>query len=68
MSTTFDEPAGPLRPWTSPRCHGCRKLITANGQLRTLSFHDELGAEHQFQFLFCGTCGTAFAVERVTRT
>ena len=64
MSTTFDEPEGPLRPWPSPRCHGCRQLISANGQLRTLTFNDESGSEQRFQFLFCGNCGTAFAVER----
>lgn len=60
----FDD-HGPVRPWTSPRCHGCRTFIAENARLRTIMVPDEVGAEHRFQFLFCGECGTAFAIERV---
>jgi hypothetical protein len=31
----------------------------------TVRAADEMGVEHRFQFLFCGSCGTAFAVERL---
>ena len=65
MVTSFDEPAGPLRPWSSPRCHGCRRFVIENARLRTVPVADEIGVEHRFQFLFCGNCGTAFAVERL---
>ena len=54
------------RPWPSPRCHGCREPIATNAQLHTLDARDRTtGAEHRFQFLYCGSCGTAFAIERV---
>jgi hypothetical protein len=74
MSTTATAQAVPAheedpqvrRPWLSPRCHGCRELIADNAQVRTLPVHDRVtGAEHHFLFLYCGNCGTAFAVERV---
>jgi hypothetical protein len=36
-----------------------------NARLRTQAVPDEMGVEHRFQFLYCGNCGTAFAIERL---
>ena len=58
-----------VRPWPSPRCHGCREQISSNGQMVTLDFSDNsTGAPASFVFLYCGNCGTAFAIERVRQT
>ena len=73
-STTFSarmakaEPSGAMRPWPSPRCHGCRKMIRDHVQLRTLDVPDQVTGEvQQYRFLYCGACGTAFAIERIER-
>lgn len=56
----------PVRPWPSPRCQGCHKLIRDHVQLRTLDVPDETTGEvERFRFLYCGSCGTAFAIERI---
>lgn len=61
----IEEP-GNLRPWPSPRCQGCRRLIRDHVRLRTLEVPDEAtGKTERFRFLYCGACGTAFAIERV---
>ena len=63
--TAIAEPAR-VRPWPSPRCHGCRELISDNGQMTTLDLRDNTtGKLGTFLFPFCGNCGTAFAIERV---
>ena len=63
--TTLDEPDR-VRPWPGPRCHGCRSLVASTGVVRTLSFDDDLTPERlRYRFLFCGSCGTAFASGRV---
>lgn len=66
VATTFED-AGRVRPWPSPRCHGCRELVATTGTIRTLSFADDrTGEPLRYRFLFCGSCGTAFASSRVT--
>ena len=59
---------GPARPWPSPRCHGCRALLSDHMQLRTMEVPDAAtGAVERFRFLYCGACGTALAIERIDR-
>jgi hypothetical protein len=41
-------------------------LIANNGQMRTLTFTEEpYGLVERYRFLYCGSCGTAFAISRL---
>ena len=59
-------PAGSLRGWPSPRCQGCRQLVRDHARVWTMDVPDQATGETvRFRFLYCGSCGTAFAIENL---